>query len=50
MLEALVEAGLQAKEAEKQRFFELTDRLGAATDADEIQQVKGELARLTFGV
>ena len=49
MLEVLIEAGLQAKEAEKARFFELTDRLRTATDGDEVQQIKGELARMTFG-
>lgn len=49
MLEVLIEAGLRAKEAEKQRFFELADRLRATNDVDEIQQIKGDLARMTFG-
>ena len=50
VLENLIEAGLEAKEAEKRRFFELTERLRAATDATELQQIKEELARMTFGV
>ena len=50
VLESLIEAGLEAKEAEKRRFFELTERLRAATDATELQQIKEELARMTFGV
>lgn len=49
MLEVLIEAGLRAKETEKQRFFELADRLRATNDVDEIQQIKGDLARMTFG-
>ena len=49
VLEALVEAGLTAKEAEKRRFFELAERLRTTRDPDELQQVKDELARMTFG-
>ncbi len=49
VLENLVEAGLEAREAEKRRFFELTDRLRKATEADEISRLKHELARMTFG-
>jgi predicted transcriptional regulator len=50
VLESLIEAGLEAKEAEKRRFFELTERLRSAVDAAELQQIKEELARMTFGV
>ncbi len=50
ILEQLIETGLEAKEAEKRRFFELTERLRTATDAAELQQIKEELARMTFGV
>ncbi len=50
VLENLIEAGLQAREAERRHFFELTERLRASTDAIEIQQIKSELARITFGV
>lgn len=49
MLEALIEAGLQAKEAERQRFFELAERLRSSTDSEEVQRIKHELARMTFG-
>lgn len=50
ILEHLIEVGLEAKEAEKHRFFELTERLRMATDPIELQQIKEELARMTFGV
>ncbi len=50
VLEHLIEAGLEAREAEKRRFFELTERLRTATDSAELQQIKEELARMTFGV
>lgn len=50
VLEHLIETGLEAKEAEKRRFFALTERLRDATDAAEVQQIKEELARITFGV
>lgn len=49
VLETLIEAGLTAKEAEKHRFFELAERLRSTHDPAEIQQVKDELARMTFG-
>lgn len=45
----LIEIGLESKEAEKQRFFELADKLSASTDANEQQRLKEELARMTFG-
>ncbi len=50
MIENLIETGLQAKETEKCRFFELADRLRTTTDKAELQQIKNELARMTFGV
>jgi predicted DNA-binding protein len=50
VLENLIETGLEAKEAEKRRFFELAERLRTTTDAAELQQIKAELARMTFGV
>lgn len=49
VLEALVEAGLAAREAEKRRFFELAERLRVTADPDEVQQIKQDLARMTFG-
>ena len=45
----LVETGLVAKEREKERFFELAERLGKSTNRNEQQRIKAELARLTFG-
>ena len=45
----LVEAGLRSKEEEKRRFLELADRLSASTDAKEQQELKEQLARMTFG-
>jgi hypothetical protein len=41
----LIEAGLQSKEAEKQQYLDLVEKLSAATDP----AVRQELARLTFG-
>jgi hypothetical protein len=45
----LVESGLQAQEAERDRFLKLADRLTSSTDPAEQEQIKEELARLTFG-
>ena len=45
----LIEAGLQAKQAEKQRFFALANRLAESADSTERQRIKEELARMTFG-
>jgi hypothetical protein len=44
----LIEIGLQAKEAQHRRFFELTDRLAEAADPAERKHLQEELARLTF--
>jgi predicted DNA-binding protein len=49
VMENLIEVGLEAKEDEKQRFFELADRLRTASDPAELQHLKEELARMTFG-
>lgn len=45
----LIEAGLQSKEAEKERFFGLASRLTESADPAERQRLKEELARMTFG-
>jgi hypothetical protein len=45
----LVEAGLEAKEAERRRFLDLADRLARSDDPAEQKRLKEELARLTFG-
>ena len=45
----LIEAGLEAQEHEKKRFFDLADRLARSSDVKEQQRLKKELALLTFG-
>ena len=45
----LIEAGLDAREQEKKRFFDLADRLARADDTAEVERIKSELARMTFG-
>jgi hypothetical protein len=45
----LVESGLQAQDAERDRFLRLADRLTESQDRVEQEQIKEELARLTFG-
>lgn len=45
----LVESGLDAREQEKKRFFELADRLARSRDPEEQKRLKDELARITFG-
>lgn len=49
VLVELIESGLAAKEREKERFFELAERLAASSDAAEQRRLKKELAALTFG-
>lgn len=44
----LIESGIQAREWEKNRFFELADRLARSSDAKEQKQLKAELAHMTF--
>ena len=45
----LIEAGLQSKDAEKERFFLLVKRLTESSSSVERQRLKDELARMTFG-
>ena len=45
----LIEAGLQFKETEKERFFSLVTRLTESSDPSERKRLKEELARMTFG-
>lgn len=45
----LIEAGLQSKETEKERFFSLVNRLTQSRNSAERKQLKEELARMTFG-
>jgi hypothetical protein len=50
VLENLIAAGLETRESEKKRFFELTERLTTSTSTSEQRRIKEELARMTFGV
>ena len=45
----LVETGLHAHQAERDHFLQLADRLTRSKSPDEQDQIKQELARLTFG-
>jgi hypothetical protein len=45
----LIEAGLEAREREKDLFFDLADRLTRSTDTAEQKRLKENLARMTFG-
>jgi len=45
----LIETGLEAREQERKRFFDLADRLARSRNPEEQIRLKEELARLTFG-
>ncbi len=45
----LIESGMEAREREKKRFFELADLLAKSRDAEDQKRLKEELARMTFG-
>jgi hypothetical protein len=45
----LIETGLEAREAEKARFLDLARRFKEATEPEESERLREELARLTFG-
>jgi metal-responsive CopG/Arc/MetJ family transcriptional regulator len=45
----LIEAGLEAREQERKRFFSLADRLVQTVDPEEQRRLKEDLARMTFG-
>jgi hypothetical protein len=49
VLADLIEVGLQAKDAEKERFLFLAKRLTESSDPKEQRRIKDELARMTFG-
>jgi len=49
VLVELIETGIESKEAEKTRFFELADQLSATSDPAERKRIKEILARMTFG-
>ena len=45
----LLEAGIQSKDAEKERFLAIANQLSESSDPAEGQRLKKELARMTFG-
>jgi len=45
----LIESGIESRERERKRFFELADRLTRCSNAEEQNRLKEELARMTFG-
>jgi hypothetical protein len=45
----LIETGIESKEAEKSKFFELADQLSATSDPIERKRIKELLALMTFG-
>jgi hypothetical protein len=45
----LIEAGLEAKEGEKARFFALANKLTETKDPRERKRLREELAVMTFG-
>lgn len=45
----LIESGLEAREREKKRFFEVAGRLARSRDAGDQKRLKNELARMIFG-
>ena len=45
----LIESGIEARERERKRFFELADRLSRSRDTEEQKRLKEEMARMTFG-
>jgi predicted DNA-binding protein len=49
VLVELIETGIESKEAEKSRFFDLADQLSATSDPAERKRIKKILARMTFG-
>jgi len=49
VIENLIEAGLEARESEKRRFFEIAEKFRSASAPDEVKAAKAELARMIFG-
>jgi len=45
----LIKAGIEAREQERKRFFDLADRLARSSDTKEHERLKKELACMTFG-
>ncbi len=49
VIETLIETGLAAEEAQRQRFYHTLERLRATNDAAEKQRLGDELGRMMFG-
>jgi predicted DNA-binding protein len=49
VLVELIETGIESKESEKSRFFDLADQLIATSDPAERKRIKEIMARMTFG-
>jgi len=49
VLVELIEAGLESKEQEKKRFFDLSERLAETKDLVVRQRIKETLAKMIFG-
>jgi hypothetical protein len=49
VLVELIEAGLDSKESQKERFFALANQLSRSRNPGERRRIKKELARMTFG-
>lgn len=49
VLVELIEKGLDSKEAERRKFFELADQLSSAKDPAVRKRIKKQLASMTFG-
>ena len=49
VLVELIESGIESKESEKTKFFDLADQLSATSDPAERKRIKELLARMTFG-
>lgn len=49
VLVELIESGIESKQAEKNKFFELADQLSTTSDPAERKRIKDQLARMTFG-
>ena len=46
---ALIESGIETREQERKRFFQLTDELAQSRGVADQKRLKEELARMTFG-
>jgi hypothetical protein len=49
VLVELIETGIESKEAEKSKFFDLADQLSTTSNPLERKKIKEVLGRMTFG-